>query len=138
MKQVLGGLRIGRVAKDSNTAIETIRFYERSGLISEPPRRESGYREYPGEVIARLRFIKRAKELGFSLKEISDLLALSRKGEKNCATVRRRAQEKVSQIKVKIADLKRIESALIQLGSTCETRKNSDGCPILERFYDES
>src|SRR5437762_2521828 len=88
-----GGLKIGHVAKESGTGIETIRFYERSGLISDPPRRDSGYREYPRETIARLRFIKRAKELGFSLKEISDLMALSSSGKGTCGTMRKRTDE---------------------------------------------
>ena len=93
MQARVSSFKIGHVAKASGMGIETIRFYERSGLIDEPPRRESGYREYPRETIARLRFIKRSKELGFSLKEISELLALSKSGKGNCGTVRRRAQE---------------------------------------------
>jgi Hg(II)-responsive transcriptional regulator len=132
-----GSFKIGHVAKASGTGIETIRFYERSGLIDEPPRRESGYREYPGETIARLRFIKRAKALGFSLKEISDLLALSKSGKGSCGNVRKRAQEKQRQIEKMIADLKSIQIALGEFVSTCEKRNPSDACPFLKRFHEE-
>jgi Hg(II)-responsive transcriptional regulator len=130
--------KIGQVARESGTGVETIRFYERSGLIAEPPRRDSGYREYPREAIARLRFIKRAKELGFSLKEISELLALSGSGKATCGTVRRRAEEKHRQVAEKIADLKRIQNALQELSERCGKGNPSDSCPILKRFYEES
>jgi Hg(II)-responsive transcriptional regulator len=138
MQMKSGSFKIGYVAKESGTGIETIRFYERSGLIAEPPRRDSGYREYPRETIARLRFIKRAKELGFSLKEISELLALSKSGKGSCGNMLKRAEVKQKQVAEKIADLKHIQSALSEFVSTCEKRNPSDQCPILKRFYEEN
>jgi Hg(II)-responsive transcriptional regulator len=138
MEPRTGGLKIGRVAKESGTGIETIRFYEKSGLISEPPRRESGYREYPKETIGRLRFIRRAKELGFSLKEISDMLTLSSSGKGTCGNIRKRATDKIQQVAEKIADLKRIQSALIQFSSTCEKRSPLGPCPFLKQFYEKN
>ena len=138
MQTRVSSLKIGRVAKASGTGIETIRFYERSGLIDEPPRRASGYREYPQETVARLKFIKRAKELGFSLKEISGLLALSKSGKGSCGTVRKRAQAKQEQIAGMIADLKSIHTALGEFVSSCEKRNPADACPFLKRFHEES
>jgi MerR family transcriptional regulator, copper efflux regulator len=69
-------LTIGQVAKEAGVGVETLRYYEREGLVKEPPRRDSGYRQYPEDVVKRIHFIKRAQELGFSLKEIAELLAL--------------------------------------------------------------
>ncbi len=84
-------MTIGQVAKQTGVGIETIRFYERRGLIDEPPRRDSGYRQYSEDVIARLEFIKRAKELGFSLKEINELFSLRVDHDTSCGDVRSRA-----------------------------------------------
>src|ERR1700722_5994851 len=97
-----GALKIGYVAKECGIGIETIRFYERNGLIADPPRRESGYREYPYETITRLRFIKRAKELGFSLKEINELLSMRERGEAKCKDIKRQAELKLSDIDSRI------------------------------------
>ena len=82
-------LTIGQVAQSADVGIQTERFYERKGLINEPPRSDSGYRQYSQEVISRLRFIRRAKELGFSLKEISELLSLRVDAQTTCADVKR-------------------------------------------------
>jgi MerR family transcriptional regulator, copper efflux regulator len=73
----MGSMTIGKVAKGADVAVGTVRFYEREGLIQKPPRRNSGYRAYPADTVDRLRFIKRAKELGFSLKEIKELMAFA-------------------------------------------------------------
>ena len=108
-------LTIGQLAKQAGLGLETLRFYEREGLIPDPPRRASGYREYPPDTVARVKFIKRAKELGFSLKEIAELLTLRVDPETTCADVRKRAETKVSDVRDKIRTLRRIERALGKL-----------------------
>lgn len=127
-------LTIGRVAKLAGVGIETIRFYEREGIIEEPPRRESGYREYGGEIITRLRFIKRAQELGFSLKEISELLALRVSPKENCSRVKKRAELKLEEIEAKIRDLKRMQTVLNEVTQACVASKPISDCPILKCF----
>ncbi len=88
-------LTIGQLAKSAGVGVETVRFYERKGLLAEPNRRPSGYRQYDEEVVNRLRFIKRAKELGFTLAEIKELLSLRRNPTTTCADVKRRSEEKI-------------------------------------------
>jgi len=127
-------MTIGQVAKLAGTGIETIRFYEREGLIDEPPRRESGYRQYTLDVVTRLAFIKRAQELGFSLKEISELLALKLHPEASCAEVKQRAEAKVTDIETKIRDLQRMKKALMGLIGSCVSSQPVTECPILEAF----
>jgi len=127
-------LTIGQVAKLSGIGIETIRFYEREGLVDEPARRESGYREYTNDVVTRLTFIKRAQELGFSLREISELLALKLHPKASCAEVRQRAEGKVTDIETKIRDLQMMKKALMGLIASCNTSKPVSECPILEAF----
>ena len=95
-------LTIGLVARQASVGVETVRFYERQGLIEEPPRRLSGYREYGDDVVPRLGFIRRAKNLGFTLKEIKELLSLRRDPSTPVADVRRRAEAKIADIETKI------------------------------------
>ena len=125
-------LTIGEVAKDSGIGIETVRFYERKGLIAEPPRTDSGYRQYPEEVVGRIRFIRRAKELGFALKEISELLSLRVNPDTTCADVRKQAEFKISDVEEKIRALRRIETALKKLAASCVGTGPASECPILE------
>jgi Hg(II)-responsive transcriptional regulator len=127
-------LRTGELAKRAGVNIETLRFYERRGLLPEPPRRESGYREYPSEDVRLIRFIKRAQELGFSLGEIKELLALRVQAGTTCTDVRERAQRKLSDVRQKIADLKAIERALRKLTASCTGRGPLTQCPILENL----
>jgi MerR family mercuric resistance operon transcriptional regulator len=129
-------LTIGKVARLAGVGVETIRFYEREGLIEEPPRRASGYRQYPEETVARIRFIKRAKELGFSLKEIKELLELRIDPETTCEDIRRRASAKISDIKEKIATLQKMKAALEKLTAACRGRGPISECPILEALED--
>ena len=124
-------LTIGKVAHRAAIGIETIRFYEREGLISDPPRSESGYRHYPEDTVARLRFIKKAKEIGFSLKEIGELLSLKAKRSGNCADVRRRAMDKIEDIDQKIAVLQAMREALTGLVEECSAKGPRSECPIL-------
>jgi MerR family transcriptional regulator, copper efflux regulator len=133
-----GALKIGYVAKVCGIGIETIRFYERSGLIAEPPRRESGYREYPYETITRLRFIKRAKELGFSLKEINELLSMRERGEAKCKDIKRQAELKLSDIDLRIKDLQKMKKAILNLKGRCSDGASLKECPILHSLEEQN
>src|SRR5574340_1048371 len=104
-------LTIGLVTRRAGVGVETVRFYERQGLIEEPPRRPSGYREYDDEVVSRLGFIRRAKELGFTLKQIKELLSLRRDPSTPAADVKRRAAAKIADIETKIRTLQRMREA---------------------------
>ena len=128
-------LTIGNVAKLSGVGVETIRYYEREGIIKQPPRNGGSFREYPEEVIHRVHFIKRAQEIGFSLEEISELLSLRVKGRGTCSKIKEKADLKLGQIEKKIDDLRRIQEALIKVKETCERQAPSDKCPVLESFY---
>lgn len=128
----MNGLTIGKIAKKAGVGIETIRFYERKGLIDPPPRKESGYRQYPEKTIARLLFIRRAKELGFSLKEIKELLCLRYESTASCSDIKRKAETKIIDIAGKIADLEKIKAILAQLTAECSGRGPLSECPILE------
>ncbi|MBF8436115.1 MerR family transcriptional regulator [Halanaerobiaceae bacterium Z-7014] len=125
-------ITIGELADRVEINIETIRYYEREGIIPEPPRNKSGYRIYSREDITRLEFIKTAKMLGFSLQEISELLSLSVDQDSDFKEVRRRVQEKVEVIDKKIENLKRMRKILTELITACDTEKTTDRCPILK------
>jgi len=125
-------LTIGEVARAAQVGVETIRFYEREGLIAEPPRRESGYRQYPPDAIRRVRFIRRAKELGFTLKEIGELLSLRVDPGRTCADVRAVARAKIRGIQEKISELSRIKDVLGRLERTCRGKGPTSACPILD------
>ena len=125
-------LSIGQVAKQAGVGIETVRFYERQGLLEEPDRKASGYRQYGGEAVSALRFIRRAKELGFTLKEIKGLLALRFDGSAKRSDVRRQARAKIEDIEEKVRDLQRMRDALLRLLDTCHGEGPAKGCPILE------
>ncbi len=108
-----------------------MRFYERQGLLAEPERRASGYRQYDGEAVSVLRFIRRAKELGFTLKEIKALLELRLDATASRAEVRRQARAKVADIEARIADLQRMRDVLQSLVRKCHGDGTTTGCPIL-------
>ena len=125
-------MMIGKVAKLSGLGIETIRFYERRGLLSPTARRESGYREYNEESLDRLTFIKKAKDLGFNLDEIAELLSIKVSKKNQCKTVEGKASKKLYSIRSKIADLKKIETVLEGLIKCCKNKETTDECPILD------
>lgn len=125
-------MTIGRVAELADVGVETVRFYEREGLIEQPTRPASGYRQYDDEAVARIRFIRRAKELGFSLKEVKELLALRLDPHSTCGDVRERAEEKLADIHDKIAALARMRAALERLTAACSGEGSVSECPILE------
>jgi Hg(II)-responsive transcriptional regulator len=129
-------LSTSAVARAAGVGVETLRFYERRGVLAEPPRSAAGYRQYGRDAIARLRFIKRAQELGFSLREIRELLALRvRKGD--CSAVKRRAEGKLQEIDRKIADLQRISAVLRDVTEACVESNPIGECPILRSFESE-
>lgn len=122
-------LTIGRVADLSSVNVETIRYYQRFGILNEPIKPTEGYRIYPAETINRIRFIKRAQQLGFSLKEISQLLDL---GNGRCADVVKHAEEKRNNIAKQIIDLNKLHHILDELISACHNEKDTSHCPIVE------
>ena len=125
-------LSIGQVARRAGIGVETVRFYERQGLLEEPPRSGAGYREYPEAVVSRIHFIKRAKELGFTLKEIKELLSLRLDQTTTCADVKSRAEAKIADIEAKIRSLQSMKAALAKLTAACSGRGSHSECPILE------
>ncbi|MCP4332780.1 MAG: Hg(II)-responsive transcriptional regulator [Gammaproteobacteria bacterium] len=128
------GLTIGRLASTAEINVETIRYYERRGLIKQPAKPRVGYRLYDNETLQRLLFIKRAKTLGFSLDEIENLLILS---EGQCADVQALAEQKLNRIKSKVQDLKRLEKALQDLVRQCSSNANQAHCPVIETLLNE-
>ncbi|WP_413626008.1 heavy metal-responsive transcriptional regulator [Luteibacter sp. Lutesp34] len=125
-------LTIGRVAQSAGVAIDTIRFYEREGLLPEPRRRPSGYREYDMGTVARLRFIRRAKDLGFTLEEVRELLALSADRHGGVEGVRERAAARLHAIEERIAELQRVRDGLAELVEACPGHGAPEDCPILK------
>lgn len=123
---------IGEVARRAGMGVETIRFYERKGLIADPPRRASGYRRYSRESVRRLLFIKHAKDLGFSLREIHELLELRVDDTTTCADVRARLEVKITDVGDRIRALERIRDALVRWAETCAEEAPSHACPLLE------
>ena len=130
-------LSICQVADRARIGVETMRFYERQGLIEEPPRSASGYREYPEAIVSRIRFIRRAKELGFTLKEIKELLSLRLDPTTTCADVRSRAETKIADIEARIRSLRKMKKALVRLTVACSGRGTTSECPILEALHQE-
>ena len=133
-KGAMQRLTIGRLAELGGVNLETVRYYERRGLLPKPPRTQAGYRQFSPETAQRLRFIKRAQELGFSLEEIRDLLAL-RVEPGNCVDVRARAQAKIADIEEKMKTLAAMKSTLRNLVNQCEHSASGE-CVILASLED--
>ena len=125
-------LSIGKLAKKADVSIDSIRFYERKGLLVEPKRTESNYRTYPLETAERLRFIKKAQKLGFTLAEIQELLNLSQDSTASKASIKQITEEKIDDIRIKIQDLSRMLKALEQLDECCDGHGPVAECPILK------
>jgi len=130
----MDGLTIGDMAKQANVHIETLRYYERRGLLASPPRSLSNYRLYSEETVRRVLFIKGAQDLGFSLKEILELLSLRAEPETSCEDIRERAEAKITDIEAKIASLQAMKHALARLVMECSGSGPITDCPILESF----
>jgi len=125
------GLHRAALARRTGCNLETIRYYEKIGMMPEPPRTEAGYRVYDDRHVERLRFILRARELGFSLDDIRGLLALVDRGTQTCAEVKERTERHLADVREKIADLKRIERVLADTAAQCSGDEVPD-CPVLE------
>lgn len=131
-------LNIGQVAQRTGLSVETVRYYEKQRLIDAPARSEAGYRQFPPEAVKRLKFIQRAKDAGFTLRDIADLLALRQEAGASCADVKLQATRKVEEVERKIRDLERIREALGRLILRCSGRGDLSDCPILEALeWDE-
>jgi len=130
-------ITIGTVARRAGVGIDTIRYYEREGLLPEPQRRASGYRDYGPDVVERLRFIRRAKDLGFMLEEIRELLALSTDREHGVKTVKQRAEARLGEVERRIHELQRMKRGLRQLIDACPGRGALEHCPILRALGGE-
>src|SRR6516162_3761464 len=131
-------MTIGRLAKAAGVNIDTIRYYERHGLLPRAARRESGYREYARADVARLTFIRRAKELGFSLSDIAELLSLSTDRNNGVRGVERKAEERLADVERKIAELKRVQRGLKTLIDACPGHGELAACPIVAALSSES
>jgi MerR family copper efflux transcriptional regulator len=137
MNTTVTSLTIGAVAKRVGVAIDTIRYYEREGLLPEPQRRASGYRSYGDDAIAQLRFIRRAKNLGFTLEEIRELLSLSTDRQRGVKAVKQRAQQRLAAIDQRIAELHKVRDGLAQLVDSCPGHGKPEECPILRALVED-
>lgn len=126
------GLSSSQLAKCGGINLQSVRFYEQQGLLPRPPRTRAGYRIFPPDAVRRVRFIKRAQQMGFSLKEIKELFALRADSRSTCGEVRRRAEAKRLDIETKIRDLRRMTRTLSQLAAACGRRDATSACPILQ------
>ena len=126
---------IGALARRAGVGIDTVRYYERSGLLKPKTRLASGYRRYSDLEVARLRFIRRAQTLGFSLKEVRELLTLS--AARDVARVKRSAQAKLADVERRIAELERVRAGLSILIAACPGHGRAADCPILQALGGE-
>ncbi|MGQ0812777.1 MAG: heavy metal-responsive transcriptional regulator [Nitrospiraceae bacterium] len=131
-------LTIGQLAKRIGVNLQTVRYYERLKLLTPADRKPSGYRLYGEEALRRLRFIKNAQELGFTLREIADLLSLRVSSTARCGDVQRKAQAKLAQVEAKIRDLRALDRALQGLIRACKAGQPTDRCPILKSLEAEN
>ena len=122
-------LKIGEVAHQAGVNVDTVRYYERAGLLPQPARRPSGYRAYDNDAVRRLRFIRRAKTLGFTLEEIGELLSIS--AEHDVAAVKNAASRKLAAVDARLSELQRIRDALAGLIEACPGHGRAEQCPIL-------
>lgn len=122
---------IGQLAKEANVNLATVRYYERRGLLPEPPRNPSGHRQYSRDDLRRIKFIKSTQTLGFSLHEVSDLLSMRAAPGGTCRDVRQRIKSKLTDVEEKIAALQKIKGVLQNLETTCPGSGPLSGCPIL-------
>ncbi len=126
----------GDISKLCNVNKETLRYYERKGLIAEPVRSDAGYRLYPEDAVKRIMFIKRIQELGFTLSEIDKLLGVVDKDDVRCADMHDFVVQKLEDVRLKIRDLERIECMLKDLKDRCPNEKAIHECPIIEALID--
>ncbi|MCF6136420.1 Hg(II)-responsive transcriptional regulator [Alkalihalobacillus berkeleyi] len=127
----------GELAELSGVNKETIRYYERIGLLQEPPRNESGYRIYPEDALNRLKFIRKAQELGFTLMEVDRLLGVVDQDERRCENMSDFTSTKITEITQKISNLQQMKSILEDLNRRCEENDDLYACPVIERLTEE-
>ena len=132
----MDGLTVGQLAKQGGVNLQTIRYYERRGILPKPQRSDSGYRFFPYEAVLQVRFVKQAQSLGFSLKEIEELLGLpiDPPTPKTCDQVRQHAEVKLKEVDEKIRRLRAMRKALTRLIGACHRREPLGRCPILRAF----
>lgn len=130
-------MQIGQLMKRTGVPVDTIRYYESHGILPPASRRESGYRDYDEQDVARIRFVRRAKHLGFSLREIRELLDLSGRPDGDMAAVRAAAAEKLAEVDIRIAELRRVRDGLHRLVEACPGHGDREGCPILAALSTE-
>ena len=131
----MDSIGIGTLAKRAGVRIDTVRYYERNGLLSPKTRLASGYRRYGAVEVSRLRFIRRAQSLGFTLREVRELLDLSKR--RDVARVKRAAQEKLADVEQRMADLARVRDGLLTLVAACPGHGRAASCPILKALGGE-
>ena len=129
------GITVGALARAAEVNVETVRYYQRIGLLSMPTRASGGIRRYFADDLKRIRFIKRAQKLGFSLDEVALLLGLS--DGKHCAETRSLAQKKLAVVEEKIADLETIQKSLEGLVSKCSRGSRGNGCPVIDALVED-
>lgn len=125
-------LRISEVAAEAGVNQQTLRYYERRGILAEPDRTPAGYRQYDPETVDRVRFIKRAQELGFTLDEIQELLELRVDHGAACGAIEAKARENLTRVNEKLRQLVRLQEVLTDLVGSCQRRQRTEECPILE------
>lgn len=130
-------MQIGQLAKHTGVAIDTVRYYERQGVLPRPVRRASGYRRYDDEDVVRLRFIRRAKALGFTLEEIRELLSLSARRNEDMVELKQAALAKQADVEARIAELARVRDGLRALVNACPGHGALATCPILSALAAE-
>ena len=130
-------MRSSQVANQAGVNIQTLRYYERRGLLPKPKRSDSGYRSYDTQAVRTVRFIKGAQQLGFSLEEIDSLLALAAGGPRNCDAAKALATDKIGDLEAKIARLSVMRDSLRQLVATCDRSPSKRDCPLLETIEDD-
>jgi len=131
----MNSIGIGTLAKRAGVSIDTVRYYEKSGLLSPESRLASGYRRYSDQQVSRLRFIRRAQELGFTLKDIRDLLGISK--QRDVAKVKRAAEKKLADVEARLVALTRMRDGLATLVATCPGHGRAADCPILKALGGE-
>ncbi len=122
-------MTIGQLAAAAEVGVETVRFYQREGLVAEPPRPSGGIRRYGSADLGRLRFIKSAQRLGFALSEVADLLRLD--DGAGCGAAKARAEARLVEVRLRLDDLRRMETALADLVERCATSKGKIRCPLI-------
>jgi Hg(II)-responsive transcriptional regulator len=129
-----GHVRTSELASRAAVNPQTLRYYERRGLLAPPPRSAAGYRAYPAAAVRRVRFIKHAQELGFTLAQVDTMLHLADGGPDSCDQVRALAEEKVTDVRRRIADLQALQAGLTRLVATCDRPRRERDCPILHEL----